>query len=55
MHLRPLTLKFGLTEQTDKYIWDNGRINTVSEVSSSSGIKQVEDGLGIKDIGLLSD
>jgi len=48
MHLRPLTLKFNLTKQTDKYIWNNGRIKTVSEVSSNSGIKQIEDRLGIK-------
>jgi hypothetical protein len=55
MHLRPLTLKFNLAKQTDKYIWDNGRINTVTEVSSNSGIKQVEDGLRIKEFDLFSD
>jgi len=55
MHLRQLALKFNLTKQTDKYVWENGKINTVFEVSSSSGIKQVEDGLGIKEIDLFSD
>jgi len=55
MNLLPLTLKFNLTKQTDKHIWDNGRINTVPEVSSSSWIKQVEDGLGIKETDLFSD
>jgi hypothetical protein len=54
-HLRPLTSKFNITKQTNKYIWDNRRINTVSEVSSTNGIQQVEDGLGIKEIVLFSD
>lgn len=55
MHLRPLTWKFNLTKETDKYTWDNGRIITVSEVSFSSRKKKVEDGLGIKEIDLFSD
>ena len=54
MHLQPLILKVNLTKQTDKYIWDNVRINAVSEVSSNSGIKHVEDGLRIKEIDLFS-
>jgi hypothetical protein len=54
--VRPMTLKFNLIDQINKYIRDNGRINTVSEqVMFSNGIEQFNTGLRIKEMDIFRD
>lgn len=51
-----MTLKFNLIDQINKYIRDNGRINTVSEqVMFSNGIEQFNTGLRIKEMDIFRD